>query len=59
MKCEINFKEDLAAILIDDLNVYKVIFVNDGFYARINLNGVPQYISLINGKLTVHSNLSY
>jgi Mg2+ and Co2+ transporter CorA len=32
-----------------------VIFVDNGFYARIDFRGVPHYISLLNGKLTVYS----
>ena len=55
VKCEIEFKEDLTSIPIEDLNVYRVIFVDNGFYARIDFRGVPHYISLLNGKLTVYS----
>jgi Mg2+ and Co2+ transporter CorA len=59
MKCEIKFQEISPSIPIDDLNVYRVIFLDKGFYVRIDINGKPQYLSLINGNLTVYSREMY
>ncbi|WP_269199641.1 hypothetical protein [Acidianus ambivalens] len=42
MKCEINFSDVLPPSL-DDLNIYRVIFLDNGFYARLDIDGVPQY----------------
>ncbi|AWR95582.1 CorA family divalent cation transporter [Acidianus brierleyi] len=59
MKCEVKFQELPPTISVDDLNIYRVIFLDNGFYARIDINGVPQYLSLLNGNLTVYSKQIY
>ena len=59
MKCEVKFQELPPTISVDDLNIYRVIFLDNGFYARIYINGVPQYLSLLNGNLTVYSKQIY
>ena len=55
MKCEIRYDEDISKLPLDDLNVYRVVYMGQNIYVRIDIDGKSTYFSLIDGKVTIHS----
>ncbi|MEJ2780419.1 CorA family divalent cation transporter [Stygiolobus sp. CP850M] len=55
MKCEIRYDEDISKLPLDDLNVYRVVYMGQNVYVRIDIDGKSTYFSLIDGKVTIHS----
>jgi len=55
MRCEIQFDEDISKLPLDDLNVYRVVYMGENAYVRIDIDGKSTYFSVINRKVTIHS----
>jgi len=55
MMCEIQFDEDISKLPLDDLNVYRVVYMGENAYVRIDIDGKSTYFSVINRKVTIHS----
>lgn len=55
MKCEILYEEDISKLPLDDLNVYRVVYMGKNVYVRIDIDGKPTYFSVIDGKVIIHS----
>lgn len=53
VRCNVVFEE--PSFPVDEVNVYRVIHVDYGFHARIDIDGHPEYFSLINNSLIIHS----
>ncbi len=59
MRCKIILTEFPNYISKDKLNVYRVIFDDKGIHIRLDLEGTPQYFSIIDSNLIVYSKKLY